>query len=269
MQDIISLTILGFVQGLTEFLPVSSTGHLILIREFFGLNISSFGLAEDAVLHLATSLAVLVYFRADILGLIRGVLQALSEHMWNKEMTLISALVVGTIPAVIVGLWFESVIETVFRSSLVVAFGLLAGSVVFIIAEYMYKRVGDTKEITIGRGLIVGFFQVLALIPGMSRSGMTISGGMLLGLSRVEAARFAFLLSFPIIFGAGSLQLIRLIETGAAATSTTPLVVGAFAAFISGMIAIHTLISFLKTNTLMPFVIYRLVLAGIIFFVVL
>lgn len=274
MQDIISLIILGVVQGLTEFLPVSSTGHLILAREFFampvfsGLGINSgatgFGLAEDAVLHLATALAVLVYFRSDILNLIQGALRALTGRVWNKEMTVISALIIGTIPAVVFGLWLESSIETVFRSPAVVAGALIVGSIIFVAAEYVNKRITEKKEITIGRGLAVGFFQVLALIPGMSRSGMTISGGMFLGLTRVEAARFAFLLSFPIILGAGGLQLMRLIESGAAATSATPLIFGAIAAFISGMIAIHALITILKKYSLMPFVVYRLVLAGVI-----
>ena len=264
MQDIISLIILGVVQGLTEFLPVSSTGHLILAREFFGLGATGFGLAEDAVLHLATALAVLVYFRSDILKLIQGLLRAVTGREWNKEMTIISALVIGTIPAVIFGLWLESSIETIFRSPLIVAGALVFGSVIFVLAEYVHKKIGEKKEITIGRGLIVGFFQVLALIPGMSRSGMTISGGMFLGLTRVEAARFAFLLSFPIILGAGGLQLMKLIESGAATTSAAPLIFGAIAAFVSGMIAIHALITLLKKYSLMPFVVYRLILAGVI-----
>lgn len=269
MQDIISLTVLGIVQGLTEFLPVSSTGHLILAREFFDFGVTGFGLAEDAVLHLATALAVLVYFRSDILTLIQGALRAIGERAWNKEMTVISALVVGTIPAVFFGLWLEGSIETVFRSSVVVAGALIIGSFIFIAAEYVHKKIVIKKDITVGKGLVVGLFQALALIPGMSRSGMSISGGMFLGLSRVEAARFAFLLSFPVILGAGGLQFVRLIETGAAASSATPLIFGAVAAFLSGMIAIHALITLLKKHSLMPFVVYRFVLAGVILLVAL
>lgn len=268
MQDVISLGFLGLVQGLTEFLPVSSTGHLILAREFLGFN-GSFGLAEDAVLHLATALAVLIYFRLDILKLITGSFVAMRSREWNIEMTLISALMIGTIPAVVFGLWFEQAIETTLRGSLVVAFGLIAGSVVFLVAEYVSKRFESERTVTVKKGLIVGFFQALALIPGMSRSGMTISGGMLLGLSRVEAARFAFLLSFPVILGAGGLKFIELMQNGGTGTVGAPLFVGAFTAFVSGMLAIHILISFLKKNTLMPFVVYRLILATIILVVAL
>jgi len=272
MNETISLILLGFVQGLTEFLPVSSTGHLILARQFFGFS-GGLGLAEDAVLHLATALAVLVYFRKDIWVLVLGMLSALKKRLWNKEMTLITALAVGTVPAVIVGLWFENAIETVFRSSLVVAGALIVGSVIFLIAEYVHKKMCDSekmvRDVSIGRGLIIGLFQVLALVPGMSRSGMTISGGMLLGLTRVEAARFAFLLSFPIILGAGGLKLFQLVGSGAGASIGVPLALGALAAFASGMIAIHALITFLKTNTLMPFVVYRVLLAILILFLAL
>jgi len=273
MQDTISLIFLGLVQGLTEFLPVSSTGHLILAREFFGFGTTGLGLAEDAVLHLATALAVAVYFRKDIFRLVVGAFNAITKRSWNKEMTVISALFIGTIPAVIAGLWFESAIETVLRDSLVVAGGLIVGSGIFLLAERVHKKISEKgemeREVSIGRGLIIGLFQVLALVPGMSRSGMTISGGMLLGLTRVEAARFAFLLAFQVIVGAGSLKLVELLQTGSGTSVGIPLALGALAAFASGMFAIHTLITLLKTRTLMPFVIYRLVLAAIILVVAL
>lgn len=264
MGDFITLGILGIVQGLTEFLPVSSTGHLILAREFFGFGTSGFGLAEDAVLHLATALAVFVYFRSDIVQLVHGFFRAVSQRAWNRDMTLLSALALGTVPAVVLGLWFERAIETTFRSSVVVAGALIAGSIIFVVAEWVAKRVPAHAEVSMRKGLIIGLFQALALIPGMSRSGMTISGGMLLGLSRVEAARFAFLLSFPVILGAGGLKLYEMVSSGAATETAAPLVLGAFTAFMAGMLAIHVLITLLKTRTLMPFVVYRLALAGVI-----
>lgn len=260
MQASISLLILGVVQGLTEFLPVSSTGHLILARSLLGMN-GGLGLAEDAVLHLATALAVLVYFRKDIWGLVSGLVSAVRFWTWNKEMTLITALLVGTIPAVLAGLWLESDIETVFRSPLIVAGGLVVGSLLMLFAEYIEKRSREAKEITVRNGFIVGLFQTLALIPGMSRSGMTISGGMFLGLSRAEAARFAFLLSFPVILGAGGLKFAELSSSGVFNSIGVPLLLGGIAAFVSGMFAIHTLISFLKTKTLTPFIVYRFALA--------
>ena len=248
MGDYISLIILGVVQGLTEFLPISSTGHLILAREWFGFG-GSFGLAEDAVLHLATAAAVLIYFWRDI---------------WSFDRKTILALVAGTVPAVIIGLLFESQIETVLRGSAVVAGGLILGSLIFLAAEHIGKRIVDKKEVSIKNGLLIGCMQALALIPGMSRSGMTISGGLLLGLSRAEAARFGFLLSFPIILGAGGMKLVELTQAGALATIGLPLLSGAAAAFLSGLLAIHFLISFLKTHSLMPFIVYRLALAAVI-----
>ena len=199
--------------------------------------------------------------------LIRGFVRAITERAWNSDMTLISALALGTIPAVFLGLWLEPMIETTFRGANVVAFGLIAGSFVFLVAEYMQRRMPEEKSITIQKGIIIGFFQALALIPGMSRSGMTISGGMLLGLSRAGAARFAFLLSFPVILGAGGLKLLELSASGASISAVGPLVLGAIVAFVSGMIAIHALITLLKTRTLMPFVVYRLVLAAAILFI--
>ena len=264
MQESISLIILGLVQGLTEFLPVSSTGHLILARSLLGLN-GSFGLAEDAVLHLATALAVLVYFRRDIWQLFLGLVAAVRHRVWNKEMTVITALAVGTVPAVIAGLWLEGDIETVFRSSAVVAAGLVVGSLIMIAAEYVEKKTQGGKTVSAFRGFIIGLFQTLALLPGMSRSGMTISGGMFLGLSREEAARFAFLLSFPVILGAGGLQFYHLLSGSGDTAFGAPLALAALAAFASGMFAIHTLITYLKTKTLRPFIIYRFILAAGIF----
>lgn len=265
MEATLTLAFLGLVQGLTEFLPISSSGHLILVREFFGIE-GAFGLAEDAVLHLATAFAVVAYFRMDVAKLIHGGYEALRTRVWNREATLIAALAIGTLPAVFFGLLFEHTIETILRGSAVVAFGLILGSFVFLYAEYRASRNCEARPITVWRGFVVGLFQAAALIPGMSRSGMSISGGMMLGLSRMEAARFAFLLSFPVILGAGGLKLVELIVSGGGAVNGAALLSGALVAFLSGMAAIHFLISFLQTNTLIPFVVYRFALAGVILF---
>jgi undecaprenyl-diphosphatase len=266
MGESFEFLILGAVQGLTEFLPVSSTGHLILVREFFGFSPEN-GLAVDAVFHLATALAVLIYFRKDILKLIKGTLGAITAKRWNTETTLVAALIAGTLPAVVAGLFFEEAIETVFRGSQVVAIALIAGSFVFLAAEYVYRKIPEKKETTIQKGFLIGLFQMLALIPGMSRSGMVISGGMLLGLSRVEAARFGFLLSFPIILGAGSLKFYELASLGTLSTIGAPLLLGALAALISGILAIHILLVFVRTQPLYVFIVYRLLLAAVILLV--
>lgn len=263
MDSIFSLALLGIVQGLTEFLPVSSTGHLILARDFFSLD-TEYGLAIDAVLHLATALAVLVYFRKDIVRLVKSFFSWVSGGMVvAQDKTLITALILGTVPAVAIGLSIEESIEHTFRNPELVAYALIGGSALFFVAERLATH---AKELTVGKGIVIGFFQALALIPGVSRSGATISGGLLLGLKREAAARFAFLLSFPVILGAGILKFLELGNVGVLESQGGALFVGALAAFLSGLLAIYALLRFLKNNTLDVFIVYRLLLAGFILF---
>ena len=252
--------ILGLVQGLTEFLPISSSGHLILVRTLFGVNDAQ-GLGFDAVLQLASVVAVFVYFFPDVWLLAQTALRKLGRLPVNKkEETLLYALLIGTIPAIILGLLLETYMESTFRSPIIVASVLILGSVFFMFAEYVYINTPRTNEMSVLKGLKIGLFQVLALIPGMSRSGATISGAMLLGLSRIEAARFSFLLSIPIIAGAGSKKLLDLIVAGNS-TPWTMLATGTFVSFITSLFAIHFLLSFVKNHTLWPFIWYRIILA--------
>lgn len=254
---------LGIVQGLTEFLPVSSTGHLIVAREILGLSVSH-SLAVDAVLHLATALAVAVYFRKDMVSLIRSCVSWVAgKGIEVTKRTMVLALILGTLPAVIIGLFAEDYLDTTFRSPELVAYALLAGSLLFFVAERMAQQ---TQHVTIGRGVVIGFFQALALIPGVSRSGATISGGLLLGLKREDAARFAFLLSFPVILGAGGLKLFELGGSGVLVASGGLIAIAALGAFVSGISAIYFLMRFLKTNTLDVFIVYRVLLAFAILF---
>jgi undecaprenyl-diphosphatase len=256
--------LLGLLQGLTEFLPISSSGHLILLRELLGLQ-SEFGLAIDATLHFATAFAVLLYFRKDIYELVIAFTHTVQRKFVETETKILMyAIIVGTVPAVFLGLTLESSIETLFRSAELVAWVLIAGSVLFMIAEYVTKRFEAPKALTIKKGLYIGFFQALALIPGLSRSGATISGGMLLGLTRERSARFAFLLSFPIIIGAGSKKLIDLGGAGLVESEWLAIGFGALIAFLSGLLCIHYLLKFLKNHTLYVFVIYRIALASTI-----
>lgn len=253
MLDSWSLGFLGAVQGLTEFLPVSSTGHLILSRTFFNLS-TEYGLAIDAVLQLATALAVVVYFWSDLTSL------------WKREnRTLLSAIVVGTVPAIIAGLLLEDSMATVFRSAELVAYALIAGSVVMLAAEYAPWKV--TVPDGWRRGLVVGLFQCLALVPGMSRSGMTIAGGMFSGLTRSDAARFSFLLATPILLGSGLKKLYELYSLGVTDTLGVPIFVGGLAAFVSGILAIHLLLIIVRKTPLTVFVLYRLALAAIVLLV--
>jgi undecaprenyl-diphosphatase len=259
-MSLLDALILGVVQGLTEFLPVSSTGHLILARDVLGI-VTDHGLAVDAMFHFATAFAVLVYFRKDIVRLAQSFFAWLKGRDIGTDRTLIIALVLGTIPAAAAGFFLESSMDTLFRSAELVAWVLIAGSVLFVVAEYVHKRYAVTEELTVGKGVAIGFFQALALVPGMSRSGATISGGLLLGLAREEAARYAFLLSFPIIIGAGSKKLLELGDTGVLAMEWLPILLGGVAAFVSGVLAIHYLLQFLRNHTLLVFVVYRVALA--------
>jgi undecaprenyl-diphosphatase len=263
-MDIISSIILGGIQGLTEFLPISSSGHLILMREFLGIN-SVDGLAFDAVLQLATSLAVLVYFKHDFLELIKGFFGLITGKVVEKKIkVLFGAIVLGTIPAVIFGLMLEGHMETTFRGAKFVAVMLLLGSILFYIAERIAKQ---NENLTTKKGLLIGFFQSLALLPGMSRSGVTISGGLIFGMKREDAARFSFLLSFPIIFGSGLLKFFELSNGGFENGLGSHLFIGGISAFIVGIFAIHYLLKYLRNHTLNIFIIYRVVLAIIILIV--
>lgn len=251
--------ILGIVQGLTEFLPVSSTGHLIIARELMGIRDVS-GVFVDATLHLATLLAVVIYFRRDIAQLVLTawkyiVRRSVGEH----EKALFGAVILGTIPAVAIGLLFQEMITTSARSTFVVAWGLIFGSLLMWFAE----RSRRPKDATVTRSLgwKLGWFQALALFPGISRSGAVISGGLFSGLSRSDATRFAFILSFPILLGAGSVSALELWNKPFAHALSIPLIAAFAAALISAILAIHFLLKFVRTRTLRVFIWYRIILA--------
>jgi len=258
---------LGVLQGATEFLPVSSTGHLILARALFGVS-DAHALAFDALLHLATAAAVIVYFWRDLWALVQTFFRYVGRMPVNpRDIALMWAIVAGTIPAVAAGLMLEETMETLFRSPLLVAGVLVIGSGLFAIAEYQYARVQRTRAIGMHRGLLIGCFQALALIPGMSRSGSTISGGMLLGLSRSDATRFAFLLAVPVILGAGGKKVLELLTLDGD-VAWGAILLGAAVAFIVGLCAIHFMIRFVRSHTLWPFIWYRVALAAVVALVV-
>lgn len=258
--------ILGVVQGLTEFLPVSSTGHLILAREVLGLEIEN-GLAFDAILHLATATAVIIYFWRDLVGLAHAALRKLGRLPVNqRDLILLYSIAAATVPAVFLGLLLESAMDTYFRNPLLVAGVLVAGSLLFMYAEWVYDNSHPQNEMNILKGFKVGLFQSLALIPGMSRSGSSIAGGMLFGLTRHEAARFSFLLAIPIIMGAGMKKVLELIQSDVT-VAWGSVSIGALTAFVTGIFAIHFMLSFVRTHSLWPFIWYRIILAGFVVFV--
>lgn len=265
-MEYVNAIFLGIIQGLTEFIPVSSSGHLVLAREFLGQQVS-YGLAFDAVLQLATTLAVIVYFWNDIVGYARACAQfVLRKHIASEQKIMLIAILVGSIPAGVLGFLFEDIMDTLFRSPLIVASTLLIGALVMYIAE---RVASQTKPLSTTNGFFIGVFQALALIPGFSRSGMTIAGGLFLGISREAATRFSFLLALPLLVASGLKKLIDLYQVGLVDAIGGELILGSGIAFIVGLGAIHFLVSYLKKNTLMVFVWYRIALAAILFFVLL
>lgn len=262
--------ILGLVQGLTEFIPVSSTGHLILAREILGLPITG-TISFDAILQLATALAVIGYFWKDILGLIIALFNLIfRKPVDQKYVRLILPLIVGTIPAIIFGLLLEQYMDTFFRGTHVVAYALIAGAILFFFAEKFAKKNSlvpvSNNNLGIKEGLYIGLFQCLALVPGFSRSGSTISGGLFMGLNREDAARFSFLLSIPIILGSGLKKLFDVYQAPDFTSFESSLFIACFFAFVSGILAIHFLIKFLKNHSLNYFGVYRIILALVIIF---
>src|SRR3989344_98525 len=193
-MSIIESIFLGLIQGLTEFLPVSSSGHLIIAREIFGLSLEG-SLAFDVFLNTATLFAVIYCFAGDLLALIKDFL---TQGFATRSKNLIYALILGTVPTAFSGFLYGDKIEASFRSGTSVALALIAGSLIMFIADRMKSKNGLTTL----KGFGIGFFQALALIPGISRSGSTISGGLFFGLSREEALRFSFLLLIPVSLGA-------------------------------------------------------------------
>jgi len=263
LMEFVDAIILGIVQGVTEFLPISSSGHLVLAREWLTIDAVN-ALAFDAILHFSTTIAVMVYFWSDIWRLVQVALRKLGRlPVLEKDMTMLKALLVGTIPAVCAGLLLQSTIESYAQSALVVAGILLIGSIFFLYAEWRYSIAPPHGELTVKRGWQIGLFQMLALLPGMSRSGATIAGGMLMGMTRLEAARFSFLLAIPITLGVGIKMTLDLMqEEGVVAWAQIS--AGAVVAFFTALLVIHFFLAFIRRNTLWPFVWYGVALAGFV-----
>lgn len=268
MSEVIQAVVLGVVQGLTEFLPVSSTGHLIIAEKAMGLSRDEFGLRFDAAIHLGTLTAVLVYFRTTVTALAGGWLKSLAARRWNAtpDSRLAWLLLIGTIPAGIAGAALESTAEDGFRSAALVAAMLILFSLPMVLAERYGRGGRDVAAATPRDALFLGVAQSIALVPGVSRSGITISAAMFGGFRREEAAVFTFLLSAPIIAAAGGKQLFDIVRGSSdkAAVSNEYLVygVGLVTAAVVGYAAIAFLVRYLRFNPLHVFVTYRVV-AGV------
>jgi undecaprenyl-diphosphatase len=256
----VQAVVLGAVQGLTEFLPVSSSGHLILVPRFLGW--PDQGLAFDAAIHLGTLAALLAYFRSELRDLASGALPR----------RLVVLLAVATVPGGVAGVLFEDPVGAYFRSPLLVAASTAFWGLVMLVADRRARPAAPgTRDpldgIGSGQALAIGTAQALALIPGTSRSGITITAGLFSGLDRATAARFSFLLGIPITGAAGLLKTVHLLNGGIASHQVGVLAAGVLSAFVSGWFAVWFLVAYLKRRSLLPFVVYRLLLAALILLV--
>jgi len=262
--DLAAAAILGAVQGVTEFLPVSSSAHLILVKAFFGWDAARFGLAFDVACHVGTLVAVLVFFRRDLLGMARAVPQAMHASS-GLDGHRIRLVVVGTIPIVIVGLTLADVIEASTRTPVVAATALLVGAGLLLLIERLRPEGADESRLGLGGAFLVGVAQSAALIPGVSRSGATIAAGMALGLRRDVAARFTFLMSVPAVTAAAAKEGLNLRGTSFGQEDAVLFMVGAVVSALVGYLTVKYFIRFLATNSLHVFAWYRVALALVTF----
>ena len=260
---ILQAALLGIVQGLTEFLPVSSSAHLILARAFFGWDSDQFGIAFDVACHVGTLIAVVAYFSGDVKamivalpGLFRRPLSAPARRIW--------LIVAGTVPAVVVGVLFNDIIETQLRTPAVCAVTLAVGALGMIVAERLGARTREDASINVGEAVALGCAQAAALIPGVSRSGATLTLGMFLGLKRGDAARFSFLLGIPAILAAASNEAIKLRGQPIGSDTLVLFGVGIGVSAIVGYLAVAFFIQYISRHRLSLFAWYRLALAAVV-----
>lgn len=260
----LQIIVLSVVQGLTEFLPISSSGHLILVPAL--LQWSDQGLAFDIAVHFGSLAAVLVFFRNDFAGLVHGIGDVLSGSADSLQARMAWCIGVGTIPAALSGLLLASWIATNLRSPLVVVLTLSVYGVLMALADRYAPRARNISEIRVTDALIIGLAQALALVPGTSRSGVTITAARLLGIRRQDAARFSFVLAAPVILIATIYEGVILV-TGNFEVAWENLAVAALVSGIVAYLSIDFFMRFFSALGLLPFAIYRLILAGVILYV--
>ena len=268
-MDYFQIILLGIIQGLTEFLPISSSGHLILIPSLF--NFEDQGLAVDAILHLGTFLAIVIFFRTDLTRLLLGLFNRDNDPDYHR---LAWHIIWASFPAGVVGFLWGDMVEKELRNPTFVAWNLLFWSFVFLAGEYRSANLkikeSDISRMTLGQILFIGCAQAIALLPGTSRSGITITGGLLAKLSPTTAARFSFLLGTPIIFAAGTHKAVHYLSglTNPIQLSAPQLGTSLFVSFAVGYLSIKLLLGIVSRLGMTPFIIYRILLASsiLIFF---
>jgi undecaprenyl-diphosphatase len=262
MEDILRAIVLGIVQGLTEFLPISSSGHLIIARELFGWDFED-DLTFDVALHMGTLLAVLIYFRNEWRLMLQSLVSMLpgqerapeATNPYNERLFLL--LVIGSIPTAIVGFTLDTWAEDELRKAVVVGFTLIIGGLILLLAERIGKRTKQIDHAKLSDAVIIGGAQALSLIPGVSRSGATITAALLDNFDRPDAARFSFLLAAPAIAGAGIFKLGDAAAGGVDSSDIPAMIAGTITAGLVGWLAIAVLLRYVQTRSYLPFVIYR------------
>jgi len=249
-MDWIEAFILGVIQGLTEFLPVSSSGHLEIVKAILGeAKAGEESMLMTVVLHFATALSTVVIFRKDLLQVIQGLFQ----FQWNEATKFSVKIIISMIPAALVGVFFDDIIESFFNGAV-----LLVGSMLLVTGGLLFladKTKNTTKEVSFFHSIIIGISQAIAILPGISRSGATIGTSVLLGIDREKAARFSFLMVVPLIFG----KIAKDLVSGDFSTlnmEVAPLAIGFLAAFITGLVACTWMISLVKKSKLVYFSFY-------------
>lgn len=260
-MSIIEIIVLALIQGLTEFLPISSSAHLILPSQILGWQDQ--GLAFDVAVHVGSLAAVVIYFRQEV----KTILAAMFKHVVSKEASSEANLgwlvALATIPALLFGLAFKDIIEVYARSTAVIATTTIVFGLLLWWADAKAKQTVSMQMLGWQKALIIGIAQAIAMIPGTSRSGITITAGLILGLSRSEAAKFSFLMSIPIILIAGSYHTVKL-ATGTEAVDWNAIILGTSLSFISAYACIYFFLAVIEKMGMLPFVIYRLLLGGVL-----
>jgi undecaprenyl-diphosphatase len=254
-MSILQAILLGLLQGLTEFIPVSSSGHLVLVPWLLGW--AAPGVAYDTVVHLGTLVAVVLYLRREIIALVRGGWGSLRTlKLETVEARLFWLLIVSAIPGGLMGYLWADFFERLFGSPRVVSLLLMVTGLLLFAGERLGRRSMTLEKMGLGQALVMGLAQGCAIAPGLSRSGATISAGLLCGLKREEAARFSFLMSIPIIAGAAAAQLLKVSSAGLGAPQALHLGLGFVAALASGYMAVRFLLKHLQTHSLGAFSYY-------------
>ncbi len=260
-MNLLDAALLGIVQGVTEFLPVSSSGHLILARAFFGWDAGRYGLAFDVACHVGTLLAIVAYFHRDLVAMARGAVGAATFRDGESE-RLLRLIVVGTLPVVVVVLAFGDSLEGL-RDPKVVAVALAVGGVGLLMAEWLGSHSRDENTIAYWEALALGAAQAAALVPGVSRSGATLTVALLLGLRRPGAARFIFLMSLPAVLAAAAKETLDVVEMGTLELPAMLFAVGLIFSGVIGYLTIKFFLKYLANHSLTVFAIYRFALAAV------